>query len=123
MPDQTTTISELRELMRTFIRDREWEQFHSPKNLAMALVAEAGELMRHFLWMENAESRAIVGDAARMQEVADEIADTFGVCLALCNALDLELSDIFKNKMARNVVKYPADRARGKYRLEEGSSE
>jgi NTP pyrophosphatase (non-canonical NTP hydrolase) len=119
MPDRTTTISALRDAMRTFVRDRDWEQFHSPKNLAMALSAEAAELMEHFLWMENSESRQVVTDPVRMRQVSDEIADVLGVCLALCNALDLDLSDIFLDKMSRNVLKYPADKARGKYRLEE----
>lgn len=119
MPDHTTTVATLREAMRAFVRERDWEQFHSPKNLAMALAAEAAELMEHFLWMENAESRAVAGDQKRMAEVADEIADVLGVCLALCNALDLDLSDIFLSKMSRNVLKYPADKARGKYRLDQ----
>jgi NTP pyrophosphatase (non-canonical NTP hydrolase) len=119
MPDQTTTIHTLREAMRTFIAQRHWEQFHSPKNLAMALVAEGAELMEHFLWMENAESRRVVDDPARMEQVADEIADVLGVCLALCNALDLDLSDVFLRKMSKNVLKYPVEKARGKYRIEE----
>src|SRR4051812_39804515 len=118
MPDQTTTISTLRQRMRDFVRERDWEQFHSPKNLAMALAAEAAELMEHFLWMENAESRAVAADPARRPEIVDEIADVLGVCLALSNALDLDLSDAFLDKMSRNVLKYPADRARGKYRLD-----
>src|SRR5262245_57753222 len=116
MPDQTTTISTLRDAMRAFVRERDWEQFHSPKNLAMALSAEAAELMEHFLWMENDESRAVAADPARRREIVDEIADVLGVCLALSN--DLDLSDAFLDKMSRNVLKYPADRARGKYRLD-----
>ena len=119
MPDETTPVSELRAAMRQFVSEREWEPFHSPKNLAMALSAEAAELMEHFLWMENSESRAVAADPARLQEVSDEIADVLGVCLALCNALDLDLSTIFLDKMSRNVVKYPTDRARGRYRLPE----
>jgi NTP pyrophosphatase (non-canonical NTP hydrolase) len=119
MPDHVTTIHTLREAMRAFVRERDWEQFHSPKNLAMALSAEAAELMEHFLWMENAESHAVAADPARRREIADEIADALGVCLALANALDLDLSDAFLDKMKRNVLKYPADRARGKYRLDD----
>ena len=119
MPDQTTTIETLRAAMRAFVAERHWEQFHSPKNLAMALAAEAAELMEHFLWMENAESREIVRDPARREQVSDEIADVLGVCLALCNALDLDLSDVFLHKMSKNVHKYPVEKARGKYRIEE----
>ncbi len=119
MPDQTTTVSVLREAMARFVADRDWQQFHSPKNLAMALSAEAAELMEHFLWMENDESRRHAQDPARRGEVADEIADVFGVCLALCNALGLDLSDAFMAKMSRNVLKYPVEKARGRYKIED----
>ena len=119
MPDQTTPISALREAMRAFVAERDWERFHSPKNLAMALAAEAAEVMEHFLWMENDESRRLMQDPARLAPVADEIADTFGVCLALCNALNLDLSEIFLDKMSRNVLKYPAEKACGRYRIED----
>lgn len=119
MADATTTVAELRAAMAEFVEQREWQQFHSPKNLAMALGCEAAELMEHFLWMENAESRQKMREPARLAPVADEIADVLGVCLALCNALDLDLSDIFRDKMRRNHEKYPADKARGRYRIEE----
>ena len=119
MADSTTTVDELRALMAQFVDERDWRQFHSPKNLAMALGCEAAELMEHFLWMENAESRELVKQPERLAPVADEIADVLGVCLALCNALGLDLSAAFRAKMARNVLKYPADKARGRYRIEE----
>ena len=105
--------------LRRFAAERDWDQFHSPKNLAMALGCEAAELMEHFLWMENAESRDKMAEPARLAQVADEIADVLGVCLALCNALSLDLSDIFRAKMSRNVLKYPVEKARGRYRIEE----
>jgi NTP pyrophosphatase (non-canonical NTP hydrolase) len=119
MSDQTTTVRELREAMARFVRERDWEQFHSPKNLAMALSVEAAELMEHFLWIDNGTSRQHMLEQARLGPVADEIADVFGVCLALCNALNLDLSAIFLDKMARNVQKYPVEKARGRYRIEE----
>src|SRR5262245_63239005 len=99
MPDETTPVSVLREAMRAFVAERDWERFHSPKNLAMALAAEAAEVMEHFLWMENDESRQLMQGPEKLAPVADEIADTFGVCLALCNALNLELSDMFVELM------------------------
>ena len=119
MPDSTTTVDELRRMMAKFVEERDWRQFHAPKNLAMAMACEAAELMDHFLWMENDASREMVKDPARLAPIADEIADCLGVCLALANALDLDLSDAFRDKMARNVLKYPADKARGRYRLED----
>lgn len=119
MPDQTTTLAELRQLMATFVDERDWQQFHAPKNLAMAMCCEAAELMEHFLWMENDASCELMKDPAKLAPVKDELADVLGCCLALANALQLDLSEIFRDKMARNVVKYPADKARGRYRLED----
>lgn len=104
--------------MRTFVSDRDWQQFHSPKNLAVALSCEAAELLEHFQWIDNAESLRQMQDPEKLAPVADEIADVFGVCLALCNALDLDLSEIFLRKMAKNLLKYPVEKARGRYRLE-----
>ena len=119
MPDSITTVAELRQGMARFVAERDWEQFHSPKNLAMALVAEAAELMEHFLWIDNDASRAVVRDPAQLALIADEIADVAGVILALCNALDLDLSDIVASKMSRNVLKYPVEKCRGRYKVED----
>lgn len=119
MADSTTTVEELRRCMASFVEQRDWQQFHAPKNLAMALACEAAELMEHFLWMENDASRDLVKNSAKLAPIADELADCLGVCLALANALGLDLSKAFYDKMSRNVLKYPADKARGRYRLED----
>jgi len=119
MPDNTTTVAMLREAMARFVAERDWEQFHSPKNLAMALAAEAAELMEHFLWIDNDASRALVGDPVQLAPIADEIADVAGVVFALCNALGVDLSDAVADKMARNVFKYPVEKCRGRHRVEE----
>jgi dCTP diphosphatase len=119
MADQTTVVTDLREAMARFVAEREWEQFHSPKNLAMALAVEAAELMEHFLWIDNDASRAEVRDPAKREQVADEIADVSCLIFALCNALELDLSDAVRRKMAKNVLKYPVEKCRGRYRIEE----
>ena len=119
MSDATTPVGELRDAWAQVVRERDWEQFHSPKNLVMALACEAAELMEHFLWIDNDASRAAVNDPATHEQVADEIADVTGVVLALCNALGLDLSDAVRRKMAKNELKYPVDKARGRYRIEE----
>lgn len=118
MPDATTTVAQLREAMARFVAERDWEQFHSPKNLAMALAVEAAELMEHFLWIDNDASRALAGETEKRGPIADEIADVAGVLFALCNALGLDLSDAVASKMARNVLKYPADKCKGRYRMD-----
>ena len=119
MPDQTTTVAELREAMDRFVSERNWQPFHSPKNLSMALACEAAELMEHFLWVDNAASHAVADDPATREQIADELADVAGVVVALCNALDLDLSDIVQRKMTKNVLKYPVEKSRGRYRVED----
>ena len=119
MADDDTRVAELRAAMARFVAEREWEQFHSPKNLVMALAVEAAELMEHFLWIDNDASRAAVQDAAVRDAVADEIADVTCLILALCNSLDLDLSDAVRRKLAKNVLKYPVEKCRGRFRVEE----
>ena len=119
MSDQTTAVAALREAMADFVSQREWQQFHSPKNLAMALSVEAAELMEHFLWIDNDASRAEMRDPAKREQVADEIADVACLIFALCNALDLDLSETIRRKMAKNVLKYPVEKCRGRFRVEE----
>jgi NTP pyrophosphatase (non-canonical NTP hydrolase) len=118
MPDTTTTVQELREAMARFVRERDWEQFHSPKNLVMGLSVEAAELTEHFLWIDNEASRGVAGDPAKMGEIADEMADVACYLLALCNTLNIDLSDAIRTKLVKNAAKYPADRVRGKYRVD-----
>ena len=118
MSDQTTVIAELREAMARFVAEREWEKFHSPKNLAMALAVEAAELMEHFLWIDNDASRQEMLDPAQREPVAEEIADVSCLVFALCNALDLDLSDAIRRKMAKNVLKYPVEKCRGRYKVD-----
>jgi dCTP diphosphatase len=118
MPDTTTTVQELREAMARFVRERDWEQFHSPKNLVMGLSVEAAELTEHFLWIDNEASRGVAGDPAKMGEIADEMADVACYLLALSNTLNIDLSEAIRAKLVKNAVKYPADRCRGKYRVD-----
>ncbi len=119
MPDTTTTVQELRAAMAHFVRERDWEQFHSPKNLVMGLSVEAAELMEHFLWIDSEVSRGVVHDPAKLGEIADEMADVTCYLLALCNTLGIDLSEAVRAKLAKNAVKYPVEKVRGKYRVEE----
>jgi NTP pyrophosphatase (non-canonical NTP hydrolase) len=119
MPDATTTLAALKEAMRQFVAERDWEQFHSPKNLSMGLAVEAAELMEHFLWVDNEASRQVSADPGRLGEVADEMADVACYLLALSNTLGIDLSEAIASKMAKNALKYPVEKSRGRYRVEE----
>jgi dCTP diphosphatase len=115
MSDSSTTLKDLRDIVRSFVDEREWRQFHSPKNLSMSLAIEAAELMEHFQWIDAAESRRLKDDPAKLAEVRDELADVLCYVLALANELDLDLSAAIRDKMVKNTVKYPAEQSRGRY--------
>jgi len=119
MPDTTTTLQVLKDAMARFVAERDWQQFHSPKNLVMGLSVEAAELMEHFLWIDNDASRQVTQDARKLGEVADEMADVACYLLALSNTLGIDLSDAITAKLVKNAPKYPAEKYRGQYRLEE----
>jgi dCTP diphosphatase len=118
MPDETTTVAALREAMRRFVAERNWEAFHSPKNLSMGAAVETAELMEHFLWVDNETSRQVIQDAGKMGEIADEMADVACYLLALSNTLGIDLSEAILAKLAKNAHKYPAEKYRGRFRLD-----
>ena len=105
-------LAALRDRLRRFVAARDWEQFHSPKNLAMALVVEAGELMEPFQWLEGAESAALT--AERLAAVRLEMADVFLYLVRLADVLGVDLLAAAADKIAINEGRYPADRARGR---------
>jgi dCTP diphosphatase len=115
MADSSTTIADLRNVVRRFVDERDWRQFHSPKNLSMSLAIEAAELMEHFQWIEAAESRRVGDNPAKLAEVRDEMADVLCYLLAIANELNIDLSDAMREKMVKNAVKYPAELSRGKF--------
>ena len=115
MPDSSTTLAELRGIVRRFVDERDWRQFHSPKNLSMSLAIEAAELMEHFQWIDIAESRQVVNDAPKLAAVRDEIADCLCYLLAIANELEIDLSSAIRDKMIKNAAKYPADLSRGRF--------
>jgi NTP pyrophosphatase (non-canonical NTP hydrolase) len=113
--DQDTKLSSIREVVREFVQQRNWQQFHSPKNLSMALAIEAAELMEHFQWLTVEESREVQKDEEKLTAIGEEIADVFCYTLALVNELDLDLTSIFTRKMERNRAKYPVAEFRGRF--------
>jgi NTP pyrophosphatase (non-canonical NTP hydrolase) len=117
MADTVTTFAELKDAVRRFAQERAWEPFHSPKNLAMGLAIEAAELMEHFLWVDCETSRAVLADPARRADVADEMADVANYLLNLSIVLDIDLSDAIRAKIAKNAVKYPVEKYRGRFEV------
>lgn len=107
----TTPLQTLIESLRTFAKERDWEQFHTPKNLACALSVEAAELLEHFQWLTEAQSQSLAPD--KKVEVAAEAADVFLYLLQLCDKLGIDLIAAAQAKMLVNAEKYPATLARG----------
>jgi dCTP diphosphatase len=108
MPDELTTIATLKDAVRRFADERDWEPFHSPKNLSMALAIETAELMKQFLWLESSASRRVVEDPDKRRAVADELADVACLLFNLSLSTGIDLSDAIQSKMLRNAMKYPA---------------
>ncbi|WP_418318037.1 nucleotide pyrophosphohydrolase [Piscinibacter sakaiensis] len=108
MPD---SLSDLARQLDQFAKDRDWQQFHSPKNLASALVVEAGELLEHFQWLTEEQSRTLPPD--KRDEVAAEVADVLLYLIQLSSALGVDPVEAAQAKLKRNEVKYPVERARG----------
>lgn len=108
--DDTCTVGSLKRAVRGFVAERDWERFHAPKNLSMALAAEAGELLEHFLWCGPEASH----ERARLEAgVAEELADVVLYALQLANVAEIDLSEAIRKKMERNAEKYPVEKARG----------
>ena len=111
------SLEDLNGKLLAFARDRDWEQFHSPKNLSMALAGEAGELLEHFQWLSEQQSAAL--SAEKKDQVALEMADILIYLIRLAERLDVDLIDVAYRKIAVNQARYPADRVRGDARRAE----
>jgi NTP pyrophosphatase (non-canonical NTP hydrolase) len=105
--------SGLQQAVARFAREREWERFHSPKNLAMALSAEAGELLELFQWLSEDESREVARHPATARAVRDEIADVLVYLVRLAAVLEVDIDEALRSKLAANAAKYPVALARG----------
>lgn len=107
-------IEALQAALRQFAATREWEQFHSPKNLAAALSVESAELLEHFQWLTEEQSRNLSPD--KREKVAEELADVLLYLLQIADKLGIDPLDAARRKMQLNAVKYPVERARGNMR-------
>jgi len=107
----STALSNLRDALRRFVADRDWDQYHSPKNLAVALSVEAAELLEPFQWLTDESSQSLSPD--QIAKVKEELADVFLYLIRLADKLDISLLTAAKEKMELNALRYPADKSRG----------
>jgi NTP pyrophosphatase (non-canonical NTP hydrolase) len=112
MAKTTDTLDDLRKQVAKFAAERDWDQFHNPKNLAMAVAAEAGELLEHFQWLTPAQAAGL--PKAARAEVALECADVLLFLLRLCDRLGIDLAASARGKLALNARKYPVAKSRGR---------
>jgi len=115
MSDKTTTVDELRQLVADFVQQRDWMQFHDPKNLACSILIEAAELMEHFQWLRSDQLAEVSRDEQRMKQIREETADVLAYLLSFANVLDIDLSTALEEKMLKNEGKYPAEQFRGRF--------
>lgn len=114
MNDTKISVQELKNIAKKFIQERDWEQFHNPKDLSMNLAIEAGELMEKFLWISQKASLEEI-NGKNKQEITDELADVFFSVLCFCNATNIDLTTAFLQKIAKIAEKYPVEKAKGQH--------
>ena len=107
--DRDTTLQELKSLLDEFKKERDWGQFHDPKNLAEAISIEAAELLENFLWKD------IECSGEKTENIEDELADVIIHCINFANAADIDITSVVKRKIEKNAEKYPVDKAKGKH--------
>ncbi|MHA1730004.1 MAG: nucleotide pyrophosphohydrolase [Promethearchaeota archaeon] len=116
MTDQDGNISDLKVMMKKFVNERNWNKYHHPKELAIALSIEANELLELFLFKTPDINRMLAENSPIRAAIKDEIADIFAYLLSITNSLNIDLSDAFISKMGKNEIKYPKSEFNGNYK-------
>ena len=111
MNDKATTLQELKKFCDEFVKERDWKQFHNPKNVSMAISGEAAELMEIFTWCTNEESYTIA--QKKIDDVKDELADVITLAFMFANVCDIDIAQAIEDKMAKNREKYPIEKSKG----------
>lgn len=114
MKKSEITLQEIKTRIKQFIKERDWEQFHSPKNISMSISIEAAELMEHFQWLTIEQSRKLLRDKKKRAEIEDELADIAIYVLDFCNLFGIDIEKSIVRKLNKSAKKYPAAIVRGK---------
>ena len=112
--DATTTVQSLKDRCATFCRARDWERFHTPKEMAIGLATEAGELLAEFRFKSDAESAALVKNPKKREALGHEVCDCLYFLLRFCTVAGIDVSKAFESKMRINEQRYPVEQARGR---------
>lgn len=116
------SLAELVDALRRFREERDWRKYHTPKNLAMSVAIEAGELMEHFQWLTNEEAETLAAeDPKAREEIGEELADVLMYCFHLADIMGLDILQIVHAKLEKNRLRFPIDRVQGHFTLKESS--
>ena len=115
--DGNTVVEELIDNVREFLRERKWEKYHNPKDLAESICIEAAELLQIFQWISPQESEQFKNDPSKVQRIKEELADITIYCLSIANTLNIDLTRAILDKIEQIKTKYPSARYKGKARL------
>ena len=107
MSDEKATLIDLRDMVKKFVNDREWAQYHNPKDVAVAISLEASELLEHFLWVSDKESGAIAKETEKRLKLEEELADIIIYCLSFANVLCIDVAKAVEDKVRLNAIRYP----------------
>jgi NTP pyrophosphatase (non-canonical NTP hydrolase) len=111
--DDKTTIKQLKKLVKEFCEEREWDQYHNAKDLAIGIITESSELLEHFRFKSVEEVNDFLKDKTKKEEISEELADVLFFILRLAQRYDIDLSSEFQKKMEKNTKKYPMEKAKG----------
>ena len=115
MSDKSIVVEEIKQLVKNFVNEREWDQFHNPKNLAMSIAIEASELMELFQWISMSDAINVMESGKIRENAIDEIADILIYSISFCNSNDIDIGDAIYKKMQKNRIKYPVEKFKGRF--------
>lgn len=111
--DSETKIQELKELVKKFCEERDWDQYHNAKDLAIGIITESSELLEHFRWKSEKEVEEMFKSNSKKQEISEEMADVLYFLLRLAQKYNIDLATELKNKLEKNKNRYPVEKAKG----------